>query len=253
LAPWPTNWSSMRIARYSSAERGRQAQPRQTSWWRVPVPHDQAMATPLPAGPFLAQALPASIACMLAGAAARIGLRPRFIKLRDLTAGDRRCVPAPRPPSCAVRSRTRAGRDRRQSSTGSTDVLDDQGAGEGRHLPDVRNWSRSSTSRTVIPRYLCNTPGSTHSGQHAQTRLKGPCSADNSWVVFDLRRRDTGGLVHQYASEAAALAFIRDVVRIGGHEQAACFLLDEQDTQGKTQRIAEGAELVRRALQDRAP
>jgi hypothetical protein len=72
-------------------------------------------------------------------------------------------------------------------------------------------------------------------------------------MVFDLRRLDTGGLVRRYVTEAAALAFIRDVVRIGGHEQAACFVLDEQEIDGKTQRIAHGAELVARALQDRAP
>ena len=72
-------------------------------------------------------------------------------------------------------------------------------------------------------------------------------------VVFHLRRLDTGGLVHRYDTEGAALAFIRDVVRIGGREQAACFILDEQDTDGNTHRIADGVDLVRRALQDRAP
>ncbi len=71
-------------------------------------------------------------------------------------------------------------------------------------------------------------------------------------VVFDLRRLDTGSLVHQYATEGAALAFIRDVVRIRGREQAACFVLDERDVQGNTHAVAEGADLVRRALQDRA-
>jgi hypothetical protein len=72
-------------------------------------------------------------------------------------------------------------------------------------------------------------------------------------VVFDLRQLDTGGVVPRYASEAAALAFIRDVVRIGGHEQAACFVLEEQDTEGRTQRLSQGADLVRKAVRDRAP
>ena len=72
-------------------------------------------------------------------------------------------------------------------------------------------------------------------------------------VVFDLRRLETGGLVHRYEREGAALAFIRDVARIAGREQAACFALDERDAQGNTRRIADGADLVRRALQDRAP
>ena len=73
-------------------------------------------------------------------------------------------------------------------------------------------------------------------------------------VVFDLRRLDGGGLVHRYPTEGAALAFVRDVVRIAGHEQAACFLLEEQDedAEGKAHTITQGADLVRRALEDRA-
>ncbi len=71
-------------------------------------------------------------------------------------------------------------------------------------------------------------------------------------VGFDLRRLDTGVLVHQYATEGAALAFLRDVVRIGGREQAAIFALDEHNEDGTVQTIARGADLVLRALQDRA-
>ena len=72
-------------------------------------------------------------------------------------------------------------------------------------------------------------------------------------MMFDLRRLETGGLVYRYETEAAALAFVRDVVRIGGHEQAARFALEEQDAEGNTHTIATGADLVRQALQDRAP
>jgi hypothetical protein len=71
-------------------------------------------------------------------------------------------------------------------------------------------------------------------------------------VVFELRRLDTGGLVHQYATEGAALAFLRDVVRVAGREQAACFALDQRDEQGQVRTLVEGAALVRRALEDRA-
>jgi len=72
-------------------------------------------------------------------------------------------------------------------------------------------------------------------------------------MVFGLRRLETGNLVHRYVTEGAALAFVRDVVRIGGHEQAACFALEEQDSGGNSHAVAGGADLVRRALQDRAP
>ena len=71
-------------------------------------------------------------------------------------------------------------------------------------------------------------------------------------VGFDLRRRDTGGLVHHYAAESAALAFVRDVVRIAGREQAARFILDEQDVRNQTRTVAEGLALVQRAIEDRA-
>jgi hypothetical protein len=71
-------------------------------------------------------------------------------------------------------------------------------------------------------------------------------------MVFELRRLDTGGLVHRYDSESAALAFVRDVVRVAGHQQAACFSLDEQDAEGRQHTVAEGADLVGRALKDQA-
>jgi hypothetical protein len=71
-------------------------------------------------------------------------------------------------------------------------------------------------------------------------------------VVFELRRRDTGGLVHAYATEGAALAFVRDVIFIGGRDQAACFALEVRDELGQTRRLAEGVALVQRALEDLA-
>ncbi len=71
-------------------------------------------------------------------------------------------------------------------------------------------------------------------------------------MVFELRRVDTGSLVHQYTTEGAALAFVRDVVRIGGREQAACFGLAERDEWSQIRTLAEGVVLVRRALEDRA-
>jgi hypothetical protein len=70
--------------------------------------------------------------------------------------------------------------------------------------------------------------------------------------VFELRRLETGGVVHRYHTEGAALAFLRDVIRVAGHEQAASFGLYEQDSEGREHRIAEGPDLVWRALQDRA-
>ena len=85
-------------------------------------------------------------------------------------------------------------------------------------------------------------------GSGASLRVRaGPCLADLSEVVFELRRLDTGGLVHRYQTEAAALAFVRDVVRVGGRERAACFALVEPDSEGGEHPIAEGSDLVWRA------
>ena len=63
-------------------------------------------------------------------------------------------------------------------------------------------------------------------------------------VAFELRRLDTGGVVHRYESEGDALAFVRDVVRVAGHEQAAVFALYEQDSEDREHPIAQGADLV---------
>jgi hypothetical protein len=71
-------------------------------------------------------------------------------------------------------------------------------------------------------------------------------------MVFALRHLDSGKLIHQYPTEGAALAFVRDVVRVGGHERAARFTLEERDTDGASRTLATGALLVQRALEDRA-
>ncbi|MDQ6673992.1 MAG: hypothetical protein M3069_25150 [Chloroflexota bacterium] len=71
-------------------------------------------------------------------------------------------------------------------------------------------------------------------------------------VVFELRRLDTGGLVHRYATQSSALTFVSDVVRVGGRKQAVGFVLNELDEQGQTCTLADGMALVRRALEDRA-
>src|SRR5919199_1408675 len=91
------------------------------------------------------------------------------------------------------------------------------------------------------------------------TSLQARCrarSAPRRWVaeartvhqppsgVFELRRRDTGGLVHAYATEGAALAFVRDVIFIGGRDQAICLALQMRDELGHPPTLAEGLALV---------
>ena len=71
-------------------------------------------------------------------------------------------------------------------------------------------------------------------------------------MVFELRHLDSGKLIHQYRTEGAALAFVRDVVRVAGRERAARFTLEERDTGGQSHNLATGAALVQRALEDRA-
>ena len=71
-------------------------------------------------------------------------------------------------------------------------------------------------------------------------------------MVFELRHRDTGKLIHAYATEGAALAFVRDVIFIGGRDQASCFALEVRDELGHPRTLAEGLALVQRALEERA-
>lgn len=94
--------------------------------------------------------------------------------------------------------------------------------------------------------------GSTVTGAISGTRKRSLTVRPSPNVVFELRRLETGGLVRRYVTEGAALAFVRDVVRIGGREQAASFILNETDEHGLIRTIDKGGALVRRALEDRA-
>jgi ATP-dependent 26S proteasome regulatory subunit len=73
-----------------------------------------------------------------------------------------------------------------------------------------------------------------------------------STVVFELRRLASGTLIHSYITEGAALAFIRDVIRVAGRDQAAGFALEKLDERGAARALASGPALVQRALEDRA-
>ena len=71
-------------------------------------------------------------------------------------------------------------------------------------------------------------------------------------MAFELRYLDSGKVVHHYRTQGAALAFVRDVVRIGGREEAGRFSLEERQESGDMRTIASGAALVQLALEDRA-
>jgi len=78
----------------------------------------------------------------------------------------------------------------------------------------------------------------------------GVCSAPS--VPYQLRHLDTGAVVRTYENEGAALAFLRDVIRLGSREAASRFALTRQDEHGAERTIADGAALMRRALEDQA-
>ena len=71
-------------------------------------------------------------------------------------------------------------------------------------------------------------------------------------MSYRLQRLDTGGLVRSYERESDALAFVRDVIRLGSRAAARGFVLTQEDEGGSVRTIAEGEALVRRALQDQA-
>ncbi|MCA1645259.1 MAG: hypothetical protein LC797_07235 [Chloroflexi bacterium] len=67
-----------------------------------------------------------------------------------------------------------------------------------------------------------------------------------------MRNQDNGTLVHRYPTEGAALAFVRDVVRVVGRDRAATFTLARCEENAEPLVLASGADLVQRALEDRA-
>jgi hypothetical protein len=70
-------------------------------------------------------------------------------------------------------------------------------------------------------------------------------------LSFELAYRTTGRAIRTYEREAAALGFVRDVVRFGTRDDAAQFELRALYADGRSTIVADGDQLVRRALQDR--
>ena len=70
-------------------------------------------------------------------------------------------------------------------------------------------------------------------------------------VRFQLAHAQTGRLIWTYSGEGAALAFVRDVVRLRSHRDAAQFELRMVDNGARTTTLARGEQLVRLALEDR--
>jgi hypothetical protein len=68
---------------------------------------------------------------------------------------------------------------------------------------------------------------------------------------FELRHLVSGATIHAYVAEAAALGFVRDVIRVRGRNDAACFALICIDKDNVVHSMAEGEALVARALEDR--
>jgi hypothetical protein len=78
-----------------------------------------------------------------------------------------------------------------------------------------------------------------------------PCAGSEPCCSNGAALRRVGSYIATTPKERHLL-FLRDVVHVAGHEQAASFGLYEQDSEGREHTISEGADLVWRALQDRA-
>jgi len=70
-------------------------------------------------------------------------------------------------------------------------------------------------------------------------------------VCFQLAHKLTGRLIHTYAREGAALAFVRDIVRLRSRQDAAQFRLRVVPRDAPPATVAEGDQLVQMALEDR--
>jgi hypothetical protein len=85
-----------------------------------------------------------------------------------------------------------------------------------------------------------------------RTKIQGDVA--QAWppsATFELRQIPTRLLIRAYTRESAALAFVRDVVRLAGREEASQFELLVADRGSVVMHIAGGVELAERALEDR--
>ena len=67
-------------------------------------------------------------------------------------------------------------------------------------------------------------------------------------MVYELWDVETGNIINTYASQAEALAVVRDLLAVNAPEYAEALSLGSEDDRGKSRLIAEGAELARIAL-----
>jgi hypothetical protein len=70
-------------------------------------------------------------------------------------------------------------------------------------------------------------------------------------VTFQVAHARTGRLIWTYRREGIALGFVRDVVRVRSHHDAAQFELRMVDQYARATTLARGEQLVRLALEDR--
>ncbi len=117
----------------------------------------------------------------------------------------------------------------------------------------VRGYVRAAPPRTrhrLTRGEACPPRGQEPSSSH-------PCapvpveSGRSDALQLQLAIAETGQVVRTYAREAAALAFIRDVVFLRGRQDAAQFTLRTIDVDNRIRTLAEGDALVQRAVEDR--
>jgi hypothetical protein len=88
-------------------------------------------------------------------------------------------------------------------------------------------------------------PSATHVAQEAYPSVY----ADGT--VFEVAHAGSGKLIWTYSREGSALGFVRDVVRVRSHADAAQFELRIVHGGVRGYTVAQGEQLVRRALEDR--
>jgi hypothetical protein len=121
----------------------------------------------------------------------------------------------------------------------------------GRGTPPPASHTAGSAAATVEP------AGSLRIEQHlSPSGMAAMQPAALSTVVlrgvsFQLAHAQTGRLIWTYSREGAALGFVRDVVRLRSHRDAAQFELRMIDHGARTTTLARGEQLVRLALEDR--
>jgi len=119
------------------------------------------------------------------------------------------------------------------------------------HSPDVSDAPAAPAPRALAAARVPPPPQTHSTDVPMWARQVAVLPAPVDVVCFQLADTMTERLIHTYTRESAALAFVRDIVRLRSRQDAAHFRLRAVPRGALPETVAEGEQLVQRALEDR--